>query len=320
MSKAKICSKIKEVAKANVFKSAESIVKGVLSEYHQEILLPKQVNLERVANRYRQKFRPRDPLDLQSPLDYDYMPSDFLIFFQKDILVSEKRHLLFATAHQLELLKKSRRWYLDGIFKVVKAPFTQLMSIHAFIKQGDTQKQLPLAFVLMSCKTKIDYEAVLSAIKDLLEENELEEVMIDFEAAMWGAVREIFPEVGVKGCTFHWVQTVWKKVQELGLVNGYMHDEGTHIFLRKLMALPFLPHEFIHNVFLNLASEANTDDLREICEYVNRTWIGSSIWPERSWSCFMQPVRTNNDLEGWHGRLNRHAGQGQIQFYLLVDL
>ena len=94
----------------------------------------------------------------------------------------------------------------------------------------------------MSGKTKIDYEAVLSAVKDLLEENEVKEVMIDFEAAMLGAVREIFPEVGVKGCTFHWVQTVWKKVQEIGLVNGYMHDGGTHIFLRKLMALPFLPH------------------------------------------------------------------------------
>ena len=34
----------------------------------------------------------------------------------------------------------------------------------------------------------------------------------------------------------------------------------------------------------------------------------------------MQPVRTNNELDGWHGRLNRHAGRGQIQFYLLVDL
>ena len=28
----------------------------------------------------------------------------------------------------------------------------------------------------------------------------------------------------------------------------------------------------------------------------------------------------NNDLEGWHRRLNNHARRGQIQFYLLVEL
>ena len=27
--------------------------------------------------------------------------------------------------------------------------------------------------------------------------------------------------------------------------------------------------------------------------------------------------RTNNDVEGWHHRLNNRAGRGQIQFYVL---
>ena len=34
----------------------------------------------------------------------------------------------------------------------------------------------------------------------------------------------------------------------------------------------------------------------------------------------MQKVRTNNDVEGWHHRINNKAGHGQLQFYLLVDL
>ena len=34
----------------------------------------------------------------------------------------------------------------------------------------------------------------------------------------------------------------------------------------------------------------------------------------------MEEIRTNNDLEGWHRRLNKNAKRGQIQFYLLLEL
>ena len=35
---------------------------------------------------------------------------------------------------------------------------------------------------------------------------------------------------------------------------------------------------------------------------------------------FNQAVRTNNDLEGWHGMLNRHANKANLAFYVLVKL
>ena len=35
---------------------------------------------------------------------------------------------------------------------------------------------------------------------------------------------------------------------------------------------------------------------------------------------FNEPVRTNNDVEGWHGMLNRHAKRGNLAFYLMVRL
>ena len=34
----------------------------------------------------------------------------------------------------------------------------------------------------------------------------------------------------------------------------------------------------------------------------------------------MQTVRTNNDVEGWHRRLNKRAVGGQVPLYVLVPL
>ena len=62
----------------------------------------------------------------------------------------------------LNTLCRAKRWYLDGTFKIVKEPFTQLFSIHASVKSESSNKQLPLVFVLMSGKRKRDYRKVLN--------------------------------------------------------------------------------------------------------------------------------------------------------------
>ena len=87
----------------------------------------------------------------------DFLPADFL---QEDIKVDDERHLLFATEQQLTLLAKSKRWYVDGTFKVVRDPFKQLFSIHSFLKQDDQTKQVPLAFVFMTRRRTKDYKKV----------------------------------------------------------------------------------------------------------------------------------------------------------------
>ena len=37
-------------------------------------------------------------------------------------------------------------------------------------------------------------------------------------------------------------------------------------------------------------------------------------------SVFGKSVRTNNDVEGWHNRVNTHAQKSNLQFYLLIEL
>ena len=77
---------------------------------------------------------------------------------------------------------------------MVKEPFKQLWSIHAFARAETKLKQLPLFYVLMSGKRRVDYRRILKVVKNEFERNKLtcsvQVVVSDFEAAVWQAFRK----------------------------------------------------------------------------------------------------------------------------------
>ena len=114
---------------------------------------------------------------------------------------------------------------------------------------------------------------------------------------------------------------LFRQNQMLGLQQQYNEDNGTHWFLRKVMALPFLPHVAIQPMFERLREKVNAGPIQQLMEYVSVTWISSTIWPPSSWSIFMLSVRTNNDVEGWHHGLHRRTwGRANLPFYMFVGL
>ena len=111
-------------------------------------------------------------------LDESNIPSDIL---QKDIKRDSRRHLVFATEKQLNLSADAKQWYVDATFKVVRAPFDQLVSVHVFLKQEEECKQVPLAFALMSQKSKNDYKVLKVIVHMLPRPPAIIKIVLDFE-------------------------------------------------------------------------------------------------------------------------------------------
>ena len=129
-----------------------------------------------------------------------------------------RRHLIFASDQQLEVLYKSKTWYVDATFKLCLHPFSQLLTVNAFVKKNDHVKQVPLVIVIMMGRKKLDYKAVLQAVISILPNPpRVTKVTLDFEKAMWGAIRQVQPNVQLMDCWFHWTQALWRKVSTIDL-------------------------------------------------------------------------------------------------------
>ncbi|KAH3869883.1 hypothetical protein DPMN_033056 [Dreissena polymorpha] len=54
---------------------------------------------------------------------------------------------------------------------------------------------------------------VLSAILQHLPSIEVKSFVVDYEAGLWQAIRDVFPQPDIQGCAFHFGQALYRKVQ-----------------------------------------------------------------------------------------------------------
>ena len=194
---ASITAKVKAKAAVDIFRPASAIVEEVLLEDLKDVpcpCLPKPEYIARVANRHRQRLRPQDPTDPNFDVEEDHIPDGFL---RGDIQV------------------RAKSWYIDGTFKLCRHPFNQLMTVNAFVRTDNYAKQVPLLFVLMSGRKNNDYKKVLKRLLEILPSAPaVQQVTLDFERAVWAALRDVIPHARLHGCVFHWTQALWRKVSE----------------------------------------------------------------------------------------------------------
>ena len=89
-----------------------------------------------------------------------------------------------------------------------------------------------------------------------------------------------FPNTRHIGCHYHFTQSVYRKVQTLGLVSIYRDEEDARSSVRKLMALPLLPLNQIECAFDEIVN-GSPDSIQPLLDYFNgylMTKVSRSLW------------------------------------------
>jgi hypothetical protein len=123
----------------------------------------------------------------------------------------------------------------------------------------------------------------------------IEEFMMDFERAMINSSREA---VHVKCCWYHFVQSLWRRMQKIGLAVPYETDPLVNSWFKQFMALPLISKELIHDAVQLLKNTIPSNDQKYKKflkyfekEYMERTSI--DLWHHGN-----NEMKTNNCLEG----------------------
>ena len=134
------------------------------------------------------------------------------IIFKKFALWGDDKMILRA--------KKSQHFFIDSTFKKPK-DYNQLFIV-TFLDVL-TEKSYPVFYAILSDKSEYLYTEVLRKIAILLDydinekKNDIAKT-VDFEIALINAVKNIFDNIRLIGCLFHYKQNLIKNASVLGLM------------------------------------------------------------------------------------------------------
>ena len=140
---------------------------------------------------------------------------DFLFIDDGD---GENRILAFCSKYGRQCLKESTDFFADGTFKCCSKLFSQLYSIH--VDLGSTLEAtniVPVVYAFMPDRKLSTYERLFKCIKLKIPEWQPRSFKTDFEIGAMQAFRNIFESATLTGCNIHFNQSLWRKVQELGM-------------------------------------------------------------------------------------------------------
>ena len=114
----------------------------------------------------------------------------------------------------------------------------------------------PLLFALLPGKTQAVYSQLLTKLKASMADLQLQlvptTIFMNFETAAQNTTRTVFPGITVKGCFFHYTQTIWRNTQHTGLQVTYINNEDIRQLVRRAAVLPLVPMDLIDDVWFNV--------------------------------------------------------------------
>lgn len=286
--------------------------------------IPSHSSLKRTFNRIKERVggSKKDAEDAKSIV----FPKKLLLledgssFLVADEAVGEDRLLIFATPKGLQELEKRSTVFLDGTFKSASKQFRQIYTFHIDIGSNHHETNIiPVLYGLLENKKKTTYEKLFSTIKKLLPRWCPKIIKLDFEMAVISSLIEILPSTVISGCSYHFNQCIWRRVQHLGLTSLYTNNPDVRKHIRMCAALAYIPPDDVEDGFLKIMETTpSLPKLKEFYDYFVNEWLENENISISMWNVYKQRHRSNNAVEGWNHRLNVLLNKPHPNVYDLV--
>ncbi|KAG5666169.1 hypothetical protein PVAND_017699 [Polypedilum vanderplanki] len=152
--------------------------------------------------------------------------------------------MIFANLELVGELSHEVDFYCDGTFNVTPFRTHQLFIIMAEL----FHKPRPIVYILMTGRTSQAYDAVFSHVRDAIlsfdgKKRVPRSAIADFESGIKKSLKNVWPEISILGCNFHYCQALRRKAMSLqGLSTKINNKYKKHGFILKMyMRLSFLP-------------------------------------------------------------------------------
>lgn len=231
----------------------------------------------------------------------------------------------FSHPDLISALQDGFELFIDATFGVVPYHQEQLLVVMATLMG----KPRPIIYIIMSHKTEEIYTKVFQFIRDgILPSNNCfhtpRKVTMDFEMGLRNAAKNVWPEISVFGCNFHYCQALRRNAKSYDYLFKKIENCRKHKeVLKMLMRASLLPIEMVYDGIDAIKKLIENDkDLKEnfnsFMEYFNRTWL--QRYTPDDWCVFGQRYRTNNHIEGYNCKIKNWIPLNPTPFDFLESL
>ena len=242
-----------------------------------------------------------------------------LIYYDKG---KEKHSLVLFNDFQLAQLQEEHITLLgDGTFTYVPPIYEQQYTFHKTIGS----RAIPVMFVLCQSKSKEMYKSLFKYMKDKLHVD-LVKFQSDFEQASRNAATEIYPDIQLSGCMFHFDKALMDQTKDKQIYTLYNNSLEINKIIRSYMSLCYVPESQIKtylDVIVKMIEEIKDDDIKEKMRqyhgYFTYTWVDNLFKPNTWIQLNDIRTRTNNWSESFHASYGRRFKRSHPNLYIAIN-
>ena len=231
-----------------------------------------------------------------------FLRAQIIFNYQKNNIAKTAKIIIWASDFQVNRLRLTRHWYIDGTFTITPTNYYQLLTI--VIQDPNTGFIKPALWAVLGSKDEETYYQAFKMIQDIVSNSgtlnwSLESVTLDFETGLINAFQRIFKETRIIGCLFHFKQALYREAQTLGLTTNELKEE-TKSLISSLGSLSWKGDVELIELELETISEKYKESHCKLIIYYKNCWLPRLESGIIDYSDIEDEFRANSVLEKYN--------------------